>query len=546
VVLKGSTSTSIVEALNEKIPDRAIVQAVEQLDRKRVSVADVATVAGVGLSVAERELVALAALSRANIAVSDDGELIYEFPNDLTAVLSTNSAKYQTMQRFRQYWPAIFYAIRVSFGVALLASVAAIFSAIFVLQTSSSSDREDRDDRRGGGGGGFGNMMYWWGPSPFDIFYYRPHYGYYGGSAAYSDPEEMGFLESVFSYVFGDGDPNNGIEERRLARAAAVIRDNQGAVTAEQLAPFCDDAPRPSDQSGTATVDEQYVLPIVSALGGKPEVTDDGEIVYVFSELQTSALSSSNASTGASPQSSALAVREARILKRAGIKSTATAREIARVLNNSGISTRGAQERSELIAIVEGVVGGSTGTGSDAAAADEVDDSDEAMLQEREWKFSLASDTNKFFAGGLGVLNLGGALYLGTQLKQLALYGSQLPSWLGLIQASYPFLVAYAVLFNAIPFARRWWIQQENSRIQERNQRRRMWRSSVKSATGRLLDKLTAAKNYRLKRKNLGASKTIYDTSKALEDVPSSKQQRDMEAFDKLLEQQQDSDASFQ
>jgi hypothetical protein len=69
-----------------------------------------------------------------------------------------------------------------------------------------------------------------------------------------------------------------------------------------------------------------------------------------------------------------------------------------------------------------------------------------------------------------------------------------------------------------------------------------MWRSSVQSATGRLLEKLTAAKNYRLKRKQLGESKAIYDTSNAFEDLQSTKQKRDLEDFDKLL----DNDASFQ
>lgn len=87
--------------------------------------------------------------------------------------------------------------------------------------------------------------------------YYRPYYGGYYGTTAVRDPEEMGFLESVFSYIFGDGNPNEGLEERRLSLVANMIRENQGSVTAEQLAPYCDDAPPPNPNADLqAYVDE--------------------------------------------------------------------------------------------------------------------------------------------------------------------------------------------------------------------------------------------------------------------------------------------------
>lgn len=66
------------------------------------------------------------------------------------------------------------------------------------------SRRDSRDRRRGGGfdsGGGFGGgrgigFNTYFGPSPFDFFYYRPYYGYYGTpvprGGRRGDPEEMG------------------------------------------------------------------------------------------------------------------------------------------------------------------------------------------------------------------------------------------------------------------------------------------------------------------------------------------------------------------
>jgi len=231
---------------------------------KYIVASDVATRAGVSLSQAQRDLTLLASLSQGDIAVSSDGDLIYSFPSNLNGVLAQQSQKYKALQTFQKVWPALFWGIRVSFGLALVASLVAIYSTIFFIQSSSTEDNNRRDDRRtdmgGAGGGGFGGgFNYFWGPSPLDFFYYRPYgyYGYYGAnSPERRDPEKLGFLESVYSYVFGDGNPNMQLEQRRLQLAAQMIRQNQGAVTAEQLAPFSDPDIDPEDAIKSNYVDE--------------------------------------------------------------------------------------------------------------------------------------------------------------------------------------------------------------------------------------------------------------------------------------------------
>jgi len=246
------------EDLMERLPSKPVIDAVDRSAvGSKVVASDVAAAAGVSLSQARKDLTALASIAQGDIAVDKDGELIYSFPSDVNSAMAQNSAKFKAKQTFEKVWPAIFWGVRVSFGVALVTSLFAIFSTIFFLNTSSSDDNR-RDDRRGmrmGGGGYYGGF---WGPSPFDFFYYRP-YGYYGvygkGSRDY-DKDEMGFLESTFSYVFGDGDPNNNLEEKRLRLTANMIRENKGSVTAEQLAPFCDDAPEPADLESSNYVDE--------------------------------------------------------------------------------------------------------------------------------------------------------------------------------------------------------------------------------------------------------------------------------------------------
>jgi hypothetical protein len=382
-------------------------------------------------------------------------------------------------------------------------------------------------------GGGF------WGPSPFDFFYYRPYYSRYYYSPAYDDryrdPGEMGFLESVFSYVFGDGDPNGDVEERRLALVAEMIRVNGGAVTAEQLAPFCDDIPMPNIAEGRlgeerAYVDESFVLPIVSQLDGVPQVTEDGDIVYTFPELMTSA--SSSKSSRFDSKELARVMRESRILRLAGLEEDAPTRSIKMLLEMNGIRTQGALERGDLIDILEKVLPEDENTYMD------LDVDDPTLLLEREYKFSLASSFQTVLAGLLGIVNLGGALYLGNLLSQYALYGVRLPSYMGLVQQFFPFLLGYAVLFNVIPLVRNFIIQQKNDKIRQRNERRRTWKEFLEDGAGNIKRKLTAATRMgkRLKQLGTGARDIVFDTRKEFVEVERSREVEAMGEFDKLLE----------
>lgn len=251
----SNPALALYDQYRDSLPSQKVV---EVCDGQTVVAADVAAQAGISLPQAQRDLTLLASLSQGDIAVSTDGDLIYKFPSNLKGVLASKNSQYQLQQTFEKVWPSLFWGIRVSFGVALVASLVAIYSSILFIQTSSSDD-DRRDNRRGGSMGGFGGSFnYFWGPSPFDFFYYRPYgyFGYYAADGERRDPEELGFFESVYSYVFGDGDPNVRLEERRLSLAAQMIRSNGGAVTAEQLAPFCDPEKTPEDVLQSSYVDE--------------------------------------------------------------------------------------------------------------------------------------------------------------------------------------------------------------------------------------------------------------------------------------------------
>jgi hypothetical protein len=133
-----------------------------------------------------------------------------------------------------------------SHAVTLIASIVAMTALVIVLSASASSDnREHRS---------------------FDFFLFLPdrevpgdrsdrgwhncHAGHRrgglrgrksaAGSAQKGEDGELGFFEAVTSFVFGDGDPNEGFEQARWAAVAERIQELGGVVSAEEMRPFLD------------------------------------------------------------------------------------------------------------------------------------------------------------------------------------------------------------------------------------------------------------------------------------------------------------------
>merc|ERR1719291_251797 len=238
-------------------------------------------------------------------------------------------------------------------------------------------------------------------------------------------------------------------------------------------------------------------------------------------------MTSASKAAATSAKETARARRESRVLRRAGLDEDVSTVTIKRLLMANRISTRGA-----LIDALEMALPDDDEEGGVA----DVDDPD--VLLEREYKFSLASSGQTLLAGGLGVVNLGGALYLGGLLNQYALYGVRLPSYLGLVQQFFPLLLGYAALFNAIPLVRSFFIKRENARIQKRNKTRRSWKAVLERGAGSVKRKMLAAKKIgsRVKRLGSGSRDIVFDTSREMAEVESVKQKSEMKDFDDMLE----------
>lgn len=264
-------------------PRTVVMEAVEKLNY-RVTIGDVAAQSGLDLNTAQREVLALASETGGNIQVAESGEIAYKFAPNFRQVLVSRSFWLQVNEWLKGVWKWVFYAIRISFGILLVVSilivVLGIIAATIAIQSQGRSDN-DRNDRRSdnrGGGGGFFFLGGWGNPlgNPFIMFapdYYEPQ------RLRQRDPDEMNFLESVFSFLFGDGNPNADLDERRWREVASMIRSHNGVVIAEQIAPYLDETSRLEG-------DEYFVIPVLSKFNGFPEVSDAGTLAYKFPELQ--------------------------------------------------------------------------------------------------------------------------------------------------------------------------------------------------------------------------------------------------------------------
>jgi len=263
----------------------AILRAVEQ-HRFRVTVGDVSAATGLGLRQVEQGLLALAANAGGHLQVAEDGEMAYVFPRNLRAVRLGRVWRRQLQSALHTAWKLFLYLLKISFGIVLISLIVAVLVALIVamVAVSMSGSNSNKSDRRTSTSGG---------PFSLDAFLFfdpsQPRQSQKATRAkssqrvnGNSSVREFNFLEAVFSFLFGDGNPNADLEERRWQAIASVIRHQRGVIVAEQLTPYL-------DQLKGALTDEDYVLPTLVRFNGQPHVSPEGDLVYAFPELQVTA-----------------------------------------------------------------------------------------------------------------------------------------------------------------------------------------------------------------------------------------------------------------
>lgn len=318
-----------------------VIEAIRELNFKVVP-EDIAVKKGLPLLVVTEELNAIASETRADLKVNNLGKIQYLFKpsfeeeflkNALKSVSTTvsNAVINIVIMLAKAVHLVALTVFRASVGILMIASVVAvvIFIIISILKRLEHTADGAVDVFTGEGGGLQAGILLgllhffrffitdwiydWWFWDRYYIGDYKPNFSfkkkkkeqYYIYSDSYwvdsifdfsgtentvkkveeksrdkrREEEQFDFLTICFQFVFGPGNPNKDLEERNWKNIAAIIRNNQGVIIAEQIAPYMDIADVETDS-------EYWMFPVLNRFHGIPEVSDNGDIKYIFPQFR--------------------------------------------------------------------------------------------------------------------------------------------------------------------------------------------------------------------------------------------------------------------
>ena len=243
----------------------------------RGTVGDVAAEAGLPNEDVRSGLKALLESHRGQLAVSDSGELLYEFD---PRFIERGSEPW--LHRARS---ALGKLLRGAFKAWIVVMLVAYFVLFVVLVIAALfASQRGRDGRGGGWGrghrGGFNLPSFWfwywiWGPR-WRVG--RPYYGQRWERTLDKD-DKVPFYKKVFAFVFGPDRPEP--TQSQLDRSTLrLIRARAGVLTTAELVEHSADAFPEA---------EQEMARLLGAYGGEALVSPDGELVYAFPEIMASA-----------------------------------------------------------------------------------------------------------------------------------------------------------------------------------------------------------------------------------------------------------------
>jgi len=348
---------------------KRILSAIELLG-PRVTPELIALETGMPLLATVRQLNLVAAETQAHLEVDSSGRICYRFaPNfassyvfDLTKNLFYAQGKF-TVKLFklgirlivglmvivaRIAFSLLWFLFRISFGVILVGSILMIIFGLFALLSNSDGDALGGLGDLGGASAEAGSTasgallessaswgpnlgecfvdllrcfefttyLNWWSPYHSGYFYddswnshgYSRHSQGQPASAlvmpaasakqsSAANTTSSDFFMDLFSFIFGDGDPNLNMEDKQWQYVGRVIEKNNGVVVAEQVAPY---------MSKLGGKDEDWMLSVLVHFNGAPDVSDTGNIIYVFPSFVKELLPASDSSSKAQQDSDQL------------------------------------------------------------------------------------------------------------------------------------------------------------------------------------------------------------------------------------------------
>jgi len=244
----------------------------------RGTVGDVVAQSGLPQDDVRAGLKTLLESHRGHLAVSDSGELLYEFDPRL---IERGSEPW--LARFnRKARAALAKAFKVWIVLMLVVYfvvfVVLVIAAIFASQRGGDSRNTGWGGRRGGGHGHFPNIWLWywiWSPR-WRIG--RPYYGH-RWERSLDKEDRVPFYKKVFAFVFGPDRPEPTLQQLDRSKLR-LIRARRGVITSAELVEHTA-LPLPEAENEMGR--------LLGSYGGEAVVSPKGVLVYAFPELLVSA-----------------------------------------------------------------------------------------------------------------------------------------------------------------------------------------------------------------------------------------------------------------
>ncbi|MDR2444598.1 MAG: hypothetical protein LBD44_01480 [Spirochaetaceae bacterium] len=276
-----------MEHRKRKISDRAAYRAICGVFKKQhggMTVADVVARTALPLETVRGLVNDVADEYSAHISVTESGEILYSFPSGFTSryrgfKAAAKRALGKIGRAFKIAGAALFKAwiMLMLVGYFVLFMLIALAALVLSVAASNSSNSNNRRDNSGGGlffvSGIFNFIIRIWFYSELTKSFDR-RYGAYGRTEP--RPKGKPLYKAIFSFVFGDGDPNAAIETRERQAVITYIQANKGIISLPEFMIL-------TGTSGSEA--DSLVSAYCSEYGGMPEATDDGTVIYRFDAL---------------------------------------------------------------------------------------------------------------------------------------------------------------------------------------------------------------------------------------------------------------------
>ncbi|MDR2376140.1 MAG: hypothetical protein LBD96_06850 [Treponema sp.] len=258
-------------------------KALETLKRahRGMTAADLSAAAALPLPAAREFLSRAADEFRGRLQVTESSEILYDFPRGFTSRYRSLGARFgRFMDKFISLsLTCLAWIFKVWIGVMLVGYfiifMLIALAALTLSMAGGSSNSNSRSRNNSVGGFFLASRIF---DLIIRLWFYSELTKAMDGSYRKSAPARRGkpLHKAVFSFVFGEPDPNGDADTLEKQALIAYLGANRGLISLPEYMAITGLPPQEA---------ERGILAFCAEFGGSPEATEEGTIVYRFQDI---------------------------------------------------------------------------------------------------------------------------------------------------------------------------------------------------------------------------------------------------------------------